>query len=107
MKLLEWEVAVMRRTKEVTVKILVSDILLDESIYPRDNLDHRRIAIFVDNIRDGFEFDPIKIQPYPGKKGKYRILDGVHRNAHKKAGCSPKNCMRPFGGNAHIGISAK
>ncbi len=34
----------MRRTKKVAVKIPVTDIFLDESIYPRDHLDHNRIA---------------------------------------------------------------
>ena len=36
----------MRGMKEDVVKIPISDILLDESIYPRETIDHRRIAIF-------------------------------------------------------------
>ena len=35
----------------------------------------------------GFNFDPIEIQRHPERKGKYRILDGVHRwNAYKVCG---------------------
>jgi len=65
----------------------ISDIYLDDRIYPRENIDHKRINIFVENLRDGFKFDPIEVQPCPGQKGKYRILDGAHRwNAYKKAG---------------------
>ena len=69
------------------VTIPISDIYLDESIYPRENIDHKRINVFVENLRDNFKFDPIKVQAIPGQKGKYRILDGAHRwNAFKKAG---------------------
>jgi hypothetical protein len=73
--------------KDALIKIRISDIFLDESIYPRENIDHKRIGIFVENLRDDFKFDPIEVQAYPGEKGKYRILDGVHRwNAFKKTG---------------------
>ncbi len=69
------------------VTIPISDIYLDEYIYPRENIDHKRINVFVENLRDNFKFDPIKVQAIPGQKGKYRILDGAHRwNAFKKAG---------------------
>ena len=77
--------------KDVRAKILMSDIFLDESIYPRENIDHKRIGIFEENLRDGFVFEPIQVQACPetetAKKGKYRILDGVHRwSAYKKTG---------------------
>ena len=78
--------------KDVSAKILISDIFLDESIYPRENVDHKRIGIFIENLRDGFVFEPIVVQVCPdpeiaAKKGKYRILDGVHRwSAYKKMG---------------------
>ena len=74
------------------VEIPMSDIILDETIYPRENIDHKRVLIFVENLRDGFEFDPIKIQLCPDqdlleKKTGYRILDGAHRlRAYKKPG---------------------
>jgi hypothetical protein len=42
--------------KDVSAKILISDIFLDESIYPRENVDHKRIGIFAENLRDGFVF---------------------------------------------------
>jgi hypothetical protein len=68
-------------------KITISDIILDESIYPREKIDQKRVGIFAENMRDGFNFDPIEIQGHPARKGKYRILDGVHRwSAYKEVG---------------------
>ncbi|MBT3176986.1 MAG: ParB N-terminal domain-containing protein [Desulfobacula sp.] len=68
-------------------KIAIMDVTLDESIYPREKIDHTRVHIFSENLREGFKFDPIEVQIHPDKKGKYRILDGVHRwNAHKEVG---------------------
>ena len=76
-----------RPMKNDFVTIPISDIYLDESIYPRENIDHKRINVFVENLRDNFKFDPIEVQAFPGQKGKYRILDGAHRwSAFKKAG---------------------
>lgn len=84
--------------KDEVIKILVSDIVLDESIYPRENLDHKRISVFEENLRDGFEFEPILVQAFENpelsessstdkEKEKYRILDGAHRwSAYKKTG---------------------
>ena len=71
----------------VITKIPISDIFIDNTIYPREKLDPRRIGVFAENIRDGFQFDPIEVQPHPEKPGKYRILDGAHRwNAYKSTG---------------------
>jgi len=67
--------------------IATSDITLDESIYPRETIDHKRVSLFAENLRDHFKFDPIDVQIHPEKKSKYRILDGVHRwNVHKAIG---------------------
>ncbi len=68
-----------------TTKIPISSIVLDESIYPRGMIDRKRVAIFAENIRDNFRFDPIEVEPHPDMKGKYRILDGVHRWCAYKA----------------------
>ena len=70
-------------------KITISDIVLDESIYPRERIDRKRVSLFAENMRDGFCFDPIVVEPHPDKKGKYRILDGAHRwNACREVGLS-------------------
>jgi len=61
-----------------TSKIPISSIILDEDIYPRKGIDHRRVAIFAENIRDGFMFDPIEVEPCPDRPGWYRLLDGAH-----------------------------
>jgi len=72
---------------KATTKIAISDIVLDESIYPRDRIDQKRVGIFAANIRDGFTFDPIEVEAVPGRPGTYRILDGAHRwSAYKVTG---------------------
>ena len=65
-------------SKTETVK--TTDIVLDKRIYPRSNIDHKRVAVFEENMRDGIEFDPIHLQEHPDEPGKYRILDGAHRH---------------------------
>ena len=73
-------------TKSAT-KIPISSIILNEDIYPRKGLDHKRVGIFAENIRDDFKFDPIEVEPDPERPGKYRLLDGVHRwSAYKTVG---------------------
>ena len=56
-----------------TTTIPISSIILDEDIYPRKSIDPRRTGIFAENIRDGFKFDPIEVEPAPGKPGIYRL----------------------------------
>jgi len=70
-----------------TTKIPIASIIFEEEIYPRKGIDHRRFGIFAENIRDGFKFEPIEVEPHPDKPGKYRLLDGVHRwSAYKTVG---------------------
>jgi hypothetical protein len=70
-----------------TTQIPVSSIILDEDIYPRKGIDHKRVGIFAENIRDGVAFDPIEVEPCPDKPGFFRHLDGVHRwSAFKSTG---------------------
>ena len=72
-----------------TTKIAVSSIILDEDIYPRKGIDHRRVGIFSENIRDGFTFDPIEVEPVPDRVDIYRLLDGAHRwSAYKSIGAT-------------------
>ena len=67
--------------------IKITDIILDNSIYPRNSVDHKRVSMFEENMRDGFEFDPVHLQKHPDEPGKYRILDGAHRfKAYKGIG---------------------
>ena len=70
-------------------KIPLGNIILDDTIYPREKIDQKRVGIFAENIRDGFIFDPIEVQPHPEREGKYSILDGVHRwSAYKATGAT-------------------
>jgi len=73
--------------EKATTRIPISEIILDEEIYPRDGVDQKRVGIFAENIRDGFKFDPIEVQAHHDVTGKYTILDGVHRwSAYKATG---------------------
>ncbi|MBC8440607.1 MAG: ParB N-terminal domain-containing protein [Deltaproteobacteria bacterium] len=79
---------------KLTKQIPVSSIILDEDIYPRKGIDHRRVGIFAENIRDGFAFDPIEVAPCPDKPGIYRLLDGAHRwSAYKSMGVEEVNAI--------------
>ena len=84
-----------------TTKIPLSSIILDEAIYPRKGIDHRRVGIFAENIRDGFIFDPIEVAPCPDKPGLFRLLDGAHRwSAYKSTGIEEvKAIIKDLDGN--------
>jgi len=53
-----------------TTKIPITDIVLDEEIYPRERIDQKRVGIFAENIRDNFKFEPIEVELHPEKTGK-------------------------------------
>ena len=65
----------------------ITQIILDEDIYPREGVYPKRVSMFAENMRDGFEIDPIEVQIHPEYRDKYRILDGAHRwHAYKEIG---------------------
>jgi len=67
--------------------ISLSEIIFDKSIYPRFQIDRKRVDIFIENIKDGLKFDPVEVEAHPGKAGKFLIIDGVHRwSAYKAIG---------------------
>ena len=73
-------------TKQTTT-IPIAAIIHDEDIYPRKGIDPKRVGIFAENLRDGFKFKPIEVEPARDKPGKYRLLDGAHRwSAYKSTG---------------------
>ena len=84
-----------------TKQIPVSSIILDEDIYPRKEIDRRRVGIFSESIRDGFTFDPIEVEPCPDKPGYYRLLDGAHRwSVYKSTGVEEvKAIIKDLDGN--------
>ncbi len=72
---------------QTTTTIPIASIILDEDIYPRKSIDPRRVGIFAENIRDGFKFDPMEVEPDSDHPGMYRLLDGTHRwSAYKTTG---------------------
>ena len=73
--------------KQELSQIPITSIILDEAIYPRKGIDHKRVGIFAENIRDGFKFDPIEVELAPETPDTYRLLDGAHRwSAYKSTG---------------------
>ncbi|WP_299982199.1 DNA methyltransferase [Desulfobacula sp.] len=73
--------------KQELSQIPITSIILDEAIYPRKGIDHKRVGIFAENIRDGFKFDPIEVELAPETSDTYRLLDGAHRwSAYKSTG---------------------
>ncbi|MDA3789279.1 MAG: ParB N-terminal domain-containing protein [Desulfobacula sp.] len=91
MKSIEWEVNEDDYQEQIVIpeaiRIPISSIILDEDIYPRKGIDHRRVGLFAENIRDGFKFDPVEVESVPDKPGIYRLLDGAHRwSAYKSTG---------------------
>ncbi len=92
-----------------TTKIPISSIILDEDIYPRKGIDPRRVGIFAENIRDGFTFEPIEVEPCPDRPGKFRLLDGVHRwNAYKTVGMmEPEAIIKDLKGTDPLLYAAK
>jgi hypothetical protein len=92
-----------------STQIPLSSIILDETIYPRKGIDPRRVGIFSENIRDGFDFDPIEVEPCPDRPGFYRLLDGAHRwNAFKATGAETVTVIvRDLAGNDPLLYAAK
>ena len=67
----------------------ITQIILDEDIYPREGVYPKRVSMFAENMRDGFEIDPIEVKIHPEYRDKYRILDGAHRwHAYKEIGAT-------------------
>ena len=91
------------------VRIPISSIILDEDIYPRKGIDHRRVGMFAENIRDGFKFDPIEVESVPDKSGWYRLLDGAHRwSAYKSTGVAETEAViKDLEGNDPLLYAAK
>jgi ParB-like nuclease family protein len=67
----------------------ITQIILDEEIYPRSSVYPKRVSMFAENMRDGFKIDPVEVQIHPEYDDKYRILDGAHRwHAYKEIGAT-------------------
>ena len=64
-------------------KILgINDIFKDDSIYPRQRVDEKRIEFFTGLMEDGTDFPNVKV--VQGTNGKYILLDGFHRYSAAK-----------------------
>jgi len=95
-------------TKQTTT-IPISSIILNEDIYPRKGIDQKRVGIFAENMRDGFEFEPIEVEADPDRPGKYRLPDGVHRwSAYKTVGVTePEAVIKNLNGADPLLYAAK
>ena len=50
----------------------ITQIILDEEIYPRSGVYPKRVSMFAENMRDGFKIDPLEVQIHPEYDDKYR-----------------------------------
>jgi len=62
-------------SKEKVLRL--DEIFKDDSIYPRERTDEKRIDFFSDLIGEGTQFPPIKI--VRDTSGRYVLIDGFHR----------------------------
>ncbi len=58
--------------KKTACTIPVTQIILDEKIYPRGSVNPKRISMFAENMRDGFEIDPIEVEIHPDSLKDYK-----------------------------------
>ena len=66
----------------VDASIAVGDVVFDESIYPRSNLNQPTVDRYAESLECGDVFPPIVLEPETN-----RLWDGAHRwHAHKQAG---------------------
>jgi len=86
LKLIIAESGIMAKT---ACTVPITQIILDEEIYLREGVSPKRVSMFAENMRDGFEIDPIEVQVHPEYGDKYRILGGAHRwHAYKEVGAT-------------------
>jgi hypothetical protein len=66
--------------KENYATIPITDIYLDESIYPRENIDHKRIKMFVENLSVDGQINVIDLLSKKGFEiqGKYSSKNGFY-----------------------------
>lgn len=85
---------------QVVVRTIpMSQIVLDETVYPRSGIYPKGVSMFAEDMRDGFEIGPIEVQVHPDDDSRYRILDGAHRfNAYKQIGtvAQPSDALQSF-----------
>jgi len=79
--------AILKNYKSLGLKTLkLSQIKLDQGIYPRFETDEERAKFFAKLLEEGNQFEPIIVAPTE-TEGLYELLDGNHRLlAHQIAG---------------------
>ncbi len=61
-------------------EVALADIRIDAAIYPRAEVNRKRVDRYAEVMRDGVEFPPMEVEADPDDAGKFRILDGGHRH---------------------------
>ena len=61
------------------ISVPLSALVVDPAIYPREEVDHKRIERYAAVMRDGVAFPLMHIQIDPTDAARYRVLDGAHR----------------------------
>lgn len=72
----------------MSMQIKLTEIVFDQSIYPRSNYNENTVDDYVTAMNLGAVFPPLLVQSVQNGQGnKYVIIDGVHRfHAYKKLG---------------------
>lgn len=91
-----------RRDRQNIQTCSPEDLIFDESIYPRSELDRERVEEFKELTKNGVELPPVEVE-----KGTNRILDGGHRyTAWKELGEDIKYFETDLGGKSPLLFSA-
>ena len=53
---------------------------MDKEIYPRNAIDHRRVDMFAENMRDGFTFEPIDVEVHPEEDARETARRAFQKN---------------------------
>jgi hypothetical protein len=77
------------------VLLRLDQIRVDRSVYPREEIDPKRVARYAAVLRDGVEFEPMEVEAHPTEPEAYRVLDGAHRHAaYRDVGSEAVSCIQ-------------
>ena len=89
---------------KLRLSIPLTKIIFDEEIYPRTGIDHKRVAMFTENLRDGHPakggIEAFRQNAHIGKCSKYRFEKRFHcpTGSRKTRLARTAGLVRGFGG---------
>ncbi len=94
-----------------TTTVQTAPIFLEEGIYPRKSIDHKRTGVGADNIRVGFNFEPVEVMPAGYGAHTFRKTWGYHQRVNHGVGfeilCKRYNHSSPVVTMRYLGIESK